>query len=89
MLLLPADQNTENIINSKNIDELLTSQLQAEKCAHIYKIVLRTWWGRSEFKRWCMFLNTRDISSTLLAYCDGLSMRKYQQAPKREAAILH
>ena len=42
MLLLPADQNTENIINSKNIDELLTSQLQAEKCAHIYKIVLRT-----------------------------------------------
>lgn len=36
---------------------------------------LHTWWGRREFNRWCKFLNTVEISSTLLAYCDGLSIR--------------
>ena len=34
-----------------------------------------TCWGRDELRRWCKFLNIRDISSTLLAYCDGLSTR--------------
>lgn len=36
---------------------------------------IATWCGRNELRRWCKFLKMRDMSSTLLAYCDGLSTR--------------
>lgn len=35
--------------------------------------VYNTWWGLIEFRRWCMFRKMREMSSTLRAYCDGLS----------------
>lgn len=34
-----------------------------------------TWWGRRELRRWCKFLKIRDMSSTFLAYWEGLSTR--------------
>lgn len=54
----------------------LNDELDNEKQPKRFSIKKQfTWWGRNELRRWCKFLNIRDMSSTLLAYCDGLSTR--------------
>ena len=80
VLLSPKDWNIETHEVHPKINRKGTAPYDGQMCVSTWGERERereshTWWGRSEFKRWCKFLNTREISSTLLAYCDGLSIR--------------
>lgn len=59
---------------NRKVLNISASEPEQNRC----KVLLKgdfTWWGRNELRRWCKFLKIRDISSTLLAYCDGRSIR--------------